>query len=46
MKIKLLNKDTKQIWVEEFLSPYFMQKRINKLRYSKKIQIISIDGGI
>lgn len=41
MKIKILNKETKQTWEETFTSPYFMEKRINKLKYSKKLQIIS-----
>lgn len=41
MKIKILNKETNQVWEETFTSPYFMQKRINKIKYSKKLQIIS-----
>lgn len=41
MKIKILNKETNQVWEEIFTSPYFMEKRINKLKYSKKLQVIS-----
>ena len=46
MKIKILNKETNETWEEEFTSPYFMQKRINKLKHSKKLQVIRVDGGI
>ena len=44
MKIKILDKTTNRTWEEEFTSPYFMEKRINKLKHSKKLQIISTEG--
>lgn len=44
MKIKILNKDTRETWEEEFYSKYLMQKRITKLRHSKRLQILRIDN--
>lgn len=41
MNIKILNKETGKIWIESFTSPYFMEKRINKLKFSKKLYVIA-----
>ena len=41
MKIRILDTTTNKTWEESFTSPYLMNKRINKLRYSKKLKIIS-----
>lgn len=43
MKIKILDKTTNKTWEETFSSPYFMEKRINKLKYSKKLEVISTE---
>lgn len=43
MKIKIMDKRTGRTWSEEFSSPYFMQKRINKIKYSKNLQVISTE---
>lgn len=34
----LMNPD--HIWVEQFDSPYLYNKRLNKLKYSKKLLVI------
>lgn len=44
MKIKILDLTTNKTWEENFTSPYLMQKRINKLKYSKKLKVISMEG--
>lgn len=44
MKIKVLNLENNKIWEEVFTSLYLMQKRINKLKYSKKLKIIFIEN--
>lgn len=41
MEIKIFNVETKKIWTEKFESYYFMQKRLNKLKWSKKLKVIS-----
>lgn len=41
MEIKIFNIETKKIWIEKFESFYFMQKRLNKLKWSKKLKVIS-----
>lgn len=41
MKIKILDLTTNKTWEETFCSPYFMEKRIKKLKHSKKLRIIS-----
>lgn len=40
-EIKLLDLTTKRTWIEKFSSPYLMNKRINKIKHSKKLQLIS-----
>lgn len=44
MKIRIMDKRTGRTWIEEFKSPYIMEKRINKLKYSKNLQVISTEG--
>ena len=44
MKIKIMDKRTGRTWTEEFQSLYLMEKRINKLKYSKNLQVISTEG--
>lgn len=41
MKIRILDTTTNRTWEENFTSPYLMNKRINKLKYSKRLIIIS-----
>ena len=41
MEIKIFNTETKKTWTEKFESYYFMQKRLNKLKWSKKLKVIS-----
>lgn len=44
MKIRIMDKRTGRTWMEEFKSPYLMEKRINKLKYSKSLQVISTEA--
>ena len=37
--IKIYNKETGKTWTEEFTSYYEFRKRVNKLKYSKKLLI-------
>lgn len=41
MEIKIFNTETNKTWIEKFESYYFMQKRLNKLKYSKKLKVLS-----
>ena len=41
MKIKILDLTTNKTWIETFSSLFLMNKRINKLKYSKKLEIIA-----
>ena len=41
MEIKIFNSKTKKTWTESFNSFYLMQKRLNKLKYSKKLKVLS-----
>lgn len=41
MEIKIFNIETKKIWTEKFESFYFMQKRLKRLKWSKKLKVIS-----
>lgn len=41
MEIKIFNTETNKTWIEKFESFYFMQKRLNKLKLSKKLKILS-----
>ena len=38
--IKILDITSNKTWEETFANPYLMNKRINKLKYSKKLQVI------
>ena len=42
MKIRILNLETNKVWEESFDSPFFLEKRVNKLKHSKKLKVISI----
>lgn len=42
MEIKIMDKRTGRTWIENFKSPYLMDKRINKLKYSKNLLVISV----
>lgn len=42
MEIKILDLTTNKTWTESFSSDFLMKKRINKIKYSKKLKIISI----
>lgn len=48
MEIKIMDKRTGRTWIERFASPYMMDKRINKLKYSKNLIVISTtnNGGM
>ena len=39
--IDIYDNTTNKSWVEEFESYYFFKKRVNKLKYSKKLKITS-----
>lgn len=41
MEIKIFNTETNKTWTEKFESFYFMQKRLNKLKLSKKLKVLS-----
>lgn len=41
MEIKILDTTTNKSWTESFTSEYLMNKRLNKLKYSKKLKVIS-----
>ena len=42
MEIKILDTTTNKSWIENFASEFLMNKRINKLKYSKKLKVISV----
>jgi hypothetical protein len=39
--INIYDNTTNKMWREEFESYYLFKKRVNKLRYSKKLQVTS-----
>ena len=39
--INIFDNTTNKMWREEFESYYLFKKRVNKLRYSKKLQVTS-----
>ena len=39
--INIYNKTTNKSWKEEFESYYFFRKRVTKLKYSKKLMVLS-----
>ena len=39
--INIFDNTTNKTWREEFESYYLLKKRVNKLRYSKKLQVTS-----
>ena len=41
MEIKILNLENGIVWTETFTSQYLMNKRLNKLKYSKKLRVLS-----
>ena len=41
MSIEILDTTTNRSWTERFDSYYLFRKRVNKLKYSKKLKIIS-----
>ncbi len=42
--IEILNTENNKEWTEHFDSYYFFRKRVMKLRYSKKLMIISMSN--
>ena len=40
-EIKIYDTTTDKTWIETFDSYYFFRKRVMKLKYSKKLKIIS-----
>ena len=42
MEIKILDTTTNKSWIESFTSEFLMNKRINKIKHSKKLKIISV----
>lgn len=41
MGIRIMDIRTGRSWKEEFKSPYLLQKRVNKIKYSKVLRVIS-----
>lgn len=41
MEIKILNLENGAVWTETFTSEFLMNKRLNKLKYSKKLKVVS-----
>lgn len=39
--IKIMDKETKRVWEENYDSYYLYKKRLTKLRYSKRLIVIS-----
>ena len=39
--IRIYNSETNKSWKEEFESYYFFRKRVTKLKYSKKLMVLS-----
>ena len=39
--IRIYNSETNKTWREEFESYYFFRKRVTKLKYSKKLMVLS-----
>ena len=39
--INIYDKTTNKTWCEEFDSYYFFRKRVTKLKYSKKLMVLS-----
>lgn len=39
--IKIFDSSTEKVWTEEFDSYYLFKKRVNKLKYGKKLKITS-----
>lgn len=39
--IRIYNSETNKSWKEEFESYYLFKKRVNKLKYSKKLVVTS-----
>ena len=44
MQIKVMNLETKKTWVEKFTSYYYMQERIRKLKWSKRLRVIGTEN--
>lgn len=39
--IKIVDTETERIWTEEFTSYFHFKKRVNKLKYSERLRILS-----
>jgi len=41
MEIRIMDKRTGRTWKEQFQTPYLLEKRVNKLKYSKNLKVIA-----